>query len=98
MEPCDDTYKQWQQIQSLVEDLQEACDEHERHWQEDFYGALDNLIEPEPFLRSLLRSRKEFDAFLLCKRKYELILSTQWTDAVVKLHDCVEDYTHQDVL
>ena len=98
MDACSDTYKHWQQLQSLVEDLQEACEELEWHWQEDFYGALDNLAEPEPFLRSLLRSRKGFDAFLLCKREYEHILSTEWTDAVDRLHDCVEDYTHQDIL
>jgi hypothetical protein len=98
METCSDTYKQWQQLQSQVEDLQDACDEHERHWQADFYGALDNMAEPEPFLRTLLRSRKEFDAFLLSKREYEHLLTTEWTDAVDKLHDCVEDYTHQDIL
>jgi hypothetical protein len=98
MEPCNANYERWQQLQSLAEDLQDACNEHEKHWQDHFFGALDKLTEPEPFLEQLLRSRQDFDAFLMCKREHDHLLSTEWTDAVERLHDCVEDYAHQDSL
>lgn len=98
MESCNDMFEQWRQIQGIVEDIEDACEQHERLWYEDFFSALENLGDPEPFLRNLIKGRKEFDMFLTCKTERDHVVNTEWSEAVNRLRACIEEYGHQESL
>ena len=98
MESYKDRYIRWQQLQQQVEELEDICDQHERQWNEGFYSALDNLAQPEPFLRSLVKGRKGFDLFLACRRERDRLVNTEWSEAVDKLRESIEDRNHLDAL